>query len=276
MRPKVAAMAAAVLLILCAAVGTASAEATLSASPSTPVSGGQISFDVGTTLEGLEAVISTTGLQYVSNTGLGNQNHVITVPGVGSVYTYTVIAQPGETVSFVLSDVMEADENGEEREGQRAVWMAAAVAPQPTQNPTGDPTGQPTGEPSSEPTPSESPTASPSAEPSPSESASATASAEPSPGPSEEPTVSGNPSPTIGPSASSSAGQNGTINSGGGSIGGSGTITDSGSSSGGSSSGGSGMPRTGDIGHFWTLLGIIGGLIVVVIIAGKRVFAEED
>lgn len=125
-------MAAAILLIVSAAAASGSAEAILSASSNAPVTGQQISFDISSSMQGLEASITTTGLTYDSNTGLGGPTHVVVVPGIRSVYTYTVIAKPGETVSVILSDVVEADESGTEYEGRRAVWMATASAPPPT------------------------------------------------------------------------------------------------------------------------------------------------
>lgn len=273
MRSKVAALVVAMLLIIGLSTSVAQAEATLAVSPIEPVTGEQITFDVGTTMSGLEAMISTTGLTYVSHTGLGTQNHVVTVPGVvGSVYTYTVSARPGETVSFVLSDVMESDENGDEREGRTSAWMATAQAaptPPPTETPT--PSEEPSGQPSGEPSASDQPPASPPPSASPSEEPSATSSPSEQP---TQPTISGNPSPTIGPGAGTQGGA--------GTGGGSGTIGGTGGSGGGGSASGTigggsqqGVPQTGDLGHFWSLIGIIGVLIVIIVVAGKRVFAED-
>lgn len=281
-----------ILFIICAFNTAVSAEATLSASTTTPVTGQQITFTVGTTQQGLDALINTTGLSYVSNTGLGNSNHVITVPGMGSTYTYTVTASPGETVSFILSNVNESDADGNEMPGQRAVWMATAVGQQepPSQEPTppatGDPT-PPTSSPGNDPTddptnpPSNDPTDGPTNTPEP------PASNSPGPGdpgasPTPVPPPSGNPSPTINPgtpqdgnNSQNSGGTTGGGTTGGGTTGGGTTGSTGGTAGGTTNADGGAPPKTGDLTHFLALLGIIGALLLIIVIAGRKVFAEE-
>lgn len=273
MKKKIAA-ALSLMLIICGVAAAASAEATLSVSPTTPVTGQEITFSVGTTMDGLEAVINTTGLSFVRNTGLGNSNRVISVPGMQAEYVYTVTANPGETVSFILSDVNESDADGNEVPGQRAVWMATAVAQQsqPSESPTVTPSDTPSQQPSSDPStqPSDTPSEQPSGEPS--------TSGSPAASPTAAPTTAGNPSPTVAPSSP----QDGTSASNNPSGGAAGSIsggTNSGGSSGGTSAGGSSgggaPPKTGDLTHFLALLGVIGALLLVIVIAGRKVFAEE-
>lgn len=180
-RKKTVLALTATLVLLISMVGAVSAAATITPSTDTPVTGEEITFTVGTTLEGLEADISVTGLSFVSNTGLGNASHAITVPGMGTAYTYRVTAEEGGTVSFVLSGVKEATADGQEVDGQTVSWMGTAQrAAEPT--PTPSASEQPTESPSTEPTPSQNPDES--SAPSPSESSDQT------------PAPSGNPSPT--------------------------------------------------------------------------------
>ncbi|MBD5561047.1 MAG: hypothetical protein HDQ87_12005 [Clostridia bacterium] len=270
MRAKLAAALVCMLLLVGGAISTVSAQATVVATPGTPVTGEQITFSIGTTMDGMDATITTTGLAFESNTGLGNSNHVIVVGSLDPTaqYTYTVTAQPGETVSLILSDVTESDENGDEREGQRVTWFQTAQGrAEPSQEPSAEPSPseQPSGEPSAQ--PSES--AEPSGQPSQAPASQAPASEAPT-----QPPIAGNPSPTIAPGATVTDPGTTTSNAPGT---GSGTITSGGSTGGGQggSTGGGDVPQTGDLGHFWFLLGIMGILLVIVIVAGKRVFAED-
>lgn len=248
-------------VFLIAALATVSLAVDVSG-PGTVEPGETVTITVTGSGEATSGLVSVQGMTVQeASGGFSSTNDLLVLKshgGLTATYTCRVTANPGERVSFSVSNVVVSN-GSEDQPGTDGSWRAVVasndepvVSPDPTQKP--NPTTAP--EPTVEPDPTQEP----------------------------NPTDDNRPVPTQEPSASSSQ----AVPTGDGSqvpaseapsIDVNGTITDNPSS--GPSQGGTTvvskekLPKTADSSvDLWTFLAIGAGLAVVVVVAGRKVYAN--
>ena len=146
---------ASLAIVLVAALAATAFAVDITGLPDTVEPGQTVQITVTGSESGTSGKISTSGLSIsnVSGDFSTPQDFVVVEPvgGLSVVYTCTVTAPAGDTVSFSVSDVVLS--NGDRDATGEAASVSAAVesAAEPTQEPTSVPTDEPTTQPSVQP-----------------------------------------------------------------------------------------------------------------------------